>query len=202
MSKTRPTSAKSWRKRVGGQEQELPSGNVALIKRPGMEKLMAAGVMPDSLTPIALQQIEDAESGGRKKSSSKAKADEKAAEKKLMEDLFRDPAKMADVFQAFDRVTALCVVEPKVRVHWWTEQDAALNKIPLAEEGETQMVVGDEIPDDSPFRVECEENEVLLTDEVDSEDKQFIFQFVVGGTGDLETFRSQHSDQLAALGSE
>lgn len=75
-----------------------------------------------------------------------------------------------------DRVCAQVVVEPRLLLH-------------LNEDGET-------IPD-----VNREPKEVAIyTDEVDVEDKMFIFQFVVGGTRDWERFRQESGAALGDLG--
>jgi hypothetical protein len=44
--------------------------------------------------------------------------------------------------------------------------------------------------------------DVLYVDEVEWEDKIFIFNFVVGGTRDLETFRKQQAAALASMGGQ
>lgn len=176
---TSPTSAKNWRKRTGGHELELPSGNMCLVKRPGMQKLLTAGIMPDSLTPIAMQHIAQAESGGRSSKSQEAKL-----EKELMDKVMQDPAQLTEMMQSFDKVVAMCVVEPKVRVHWYTETDEQTGHLPA------DAKVGDDIPDD------VRDDEILYTDDVDDEDKHFIFQYVVGGSSDLEEFRQE---QTAAM---
>lgn len=41
--------------------------------------------------------------------------------------------------------------------------------------------------------------EALYTDEIDDEDKMFILQVVTGGTTNLETFRTQHDANVAAV---
>lgn len=42
-------------------------------------------------------------------------------------------------------------------------------------------------------------DDVLYVDEMDDEDKLFIFQWVTGGTSDLERFRSELAGDMAAL---
>lgn len=41
--------------------------------------------------------------------------------------------------------------------------------------------------------------ELLYIDEVDEEDKMFIFQVVTGGTTEVESFRQEHGASMAAL---
>lgn len=170
------TSAKSWKKRTGGVDLELPSGNIAKVKRPGMEKLLAAGVIPDQLTPIAMEAVNKGKGPTPQKS-----------EEEVLQEFLKDQSAMASIFSAFDKVTAMCVVEPKVRLHQYTAQDALRDAIP------TGYNVGDEIPEEE------REEDLLYTDDVDMEDKTFIFQFVVGGDADLEKFRREHSSGVADL---
>lgn len=46
--------------------------------------------------------------------------------------------------------------------------------------------------------VEKDDN-LLYVDEIDEEDKMFIFQVVTGGTTDVETFRAEHQRNVAAV---
>lgn len=47
------------------------------------------------------------------------------------------------------------------------------------------------------------DDELVYTDEVDEEDKMFLFQVLTGGTTDVERFRSEHAQHVDALrGSE
>jgi hypothetical protein len=188
---TTPTSSKNWKKRTGGHELTLPSGNVCLVKRPGMQKLMAMGIMPDSLTPIAMKHIAAAESGGRP-----IKDDDKRIEQELLEAVISDPTQLNELMQTFDKVVAECVVSPKVHVHWWTEDDVRRGAC-------SADMVGDEIEEEDRLSDEVDEDDVrysadppLYTDDVDDEDKQFIFQYVVGGSRDLERFRSEQASAV------
>ncbi len=176
---TQASSARSWKKRVGGIPVTLPSGEVALVKRPGMDKIMSSGIMPDSLTPIAMKHLDNAESGGRPQN-------DEALNKELMAKVMQDPAQLQEIFLAFDKILVMCVVEPKCRLHLFTPQDALEG---LCEEDR----VGEEIPDDE------RDDEIVYSDEVDQEDKIFIFNYVVGGSKDLERFRQESSAAVAHM---
>jgi hypothetical protein len=43
------------------------------------------------------------------------------------------------------------------------------------------------------------DGQVIYADDVDEDDKMFIFQFVVGGTRDIESFRAQRAELLGGL---
>jgi hypothetical protein len=168
------SSAKEWKGKSSSAkiELELPSGNVALVKRPGMPELMSKGAFSDSLLPMVQKAMEQAQ-GRRGAKAAKMDASE----------IMTDPKKMADAFDSFDRVLVLTVLEPKVLYHRrQTER--------TDEEGKP---VWEDIPEEE------RDEETLYTDDVELDDKMFIFQYVVGGTADLATFRQQQSEGVAAL---
>lgn len=169
------TAVSSWKKNTG-IELELPSGNVCLIKRPGMEKLLSLGILPDSLTPIAMEAVKRAEKGPQ----DHKKKDENI-DPELMEKFLEEEGAMEAIFTSFDRVTAMCVMEPPVTWH-------------MRETGEVDAK-GKPKYEDIPLSER--DDEMLYTDDVDLDDKTFIFQYVVGGTSDLEQFRKEQSDGMA-----
>lgn len=168
------TSSRNW-KRNKGEELELPSGNVALVKRPGPAGLLSGGIMPDTLMPIVQQAI------------AKGKGIKPSDQQKL----FDDPTKIADMLDAMDRLTAAVVLEPKVAYH---KKLVVKEGHQLDRATEEWEVIPEEDRDNEAF---------VYTDDVDLEDKMFIFQYAVGGTRDLERFRSEHAAGLGnvSLGS-
>lgn len=50
-----------------------------------------------------------------------------------------------------------------------------------------------------PPQEEERDNDMLYVDEVDLEDKAFIFQWAVGGTADIEQFRAEMGQYVVAL---
>lgn len=144
-------------KRKKGEDLELPSGNVALVKRPGMEAFLTEGIIPDSLMGI----INDAIAKGRGMSREK------------MSEVSKDPKMVNDMMDAMDRVLVKVVIEPKVLGH----KDSSGNVIPE----------------------EARDDDYVYTDDVDFEDKAFIFNYAVGGTRDLERFRSETRASVDAV---
>jgi hypothetical protein len=51
-----------------------------------------------------------------------------------------------------------------------------------------------------PAKLEDREDGTVYVDMVGLEDKMFLFQWSVGGTGDIEAFRSQSADTVAGVG--
>lgn len=171
----RRSTARTW-KRNKGEDLELPSGNVALVKRPGPAALMAQGVLPDDLTPI----VNDALKTGKKVSKEQTK------------DLMKDPKALSSLTDAIDRICAVVIVEPAVLYH---------RRQVLGEDGEPKMGTdGKEAWEDIPEEDRDEET-YIYTDEVDFDDKMMIFQFAVGGTRDFHRFREELAGSVGDLSS-
>jgi hypothetical protein len=84
---------------------------------------------------------------------------------------------LRDMLKMVDDVVITCAVEPPV------------NPLPTKDNGH-----GAQIPDP-----EGRDDETLYVDEVDDEDKMFIFQWTTGGTADVEQFRKESADSLAIV---
>lgn len=170
------TSAADWKRKTGskGTDIELPSGNIAKIKAVPITKLVEMDVFPDSLESIIAEKTK-ADSG---KDAVAAKHPDEAEVKKAV----ANPKDLAKLMNSVDRITALAVLEPKVLLHLEN----------VAGEGEEPQ--WEDIPDDE------RDEDVLYTDDVDLEDKMFIFQFCVGGTADLDRFRAEFGESLGAMG--
>lgn len=182
------TSAKEWKKASQGEEVELPSGNVALIKRPGMESLFSAGVLPDELTKLALEQVQKAEVGPQ--DHKKATVDTTSGlDAKTMEKFMQTENAIGGIFEAFDRITAMCVIQPVCLFH---------KRRKVTDTG--QQVLDDK---DKPVWEEIpqadRDEEVIYTDDVDLDDKTFIFNYVVGGSRDIAAFRDEFGDAVATV---
>jgi hypothetical protein len=143
---------------VGAMEDlTLPSGQVCLVRRPGMQGLISAGVLrdADSLTSLVNQKHIVPNSRG----GSELPADVKS--------LMQDEAALAAIEVVIDKVLVHCVVRPQVH--------RAPNDVTLRQPG------------------------VVYTDMVDLMDKMFVFNFVVGGTRDLESFRGEFDGLVGSL---
>lgn len=149
------TSAGDWKKKSqAGTPLQVPSGNTALVKNPGMQAFVKAGMIPNSL----LLPVQRALSKGHKAPNWGELAESK-------------PEHIQDMLTLVDKVTVFCVLEPKV---WAVPVDADGNELDREEDR-------------------------LYVDEIDPMDKMFIFQWVSGGTRDLEEFRSEYGAALAAV---
>lgn len=92
--------------------------------------------------------------------------------KDLLEDLTEE--RLREIVKLYDAVTCYVVIEPEV------------HQAPLREDGTTV-----------PWSER--DGDKLYVDEVDFEDKQFLFQWSVGGTRDLERFRQEQEAVVADL---
>ena len=179
MATSKATNAKSWKKSAGTEPipLELPSGNTALVKRPGLPQMLASKLFPDSLTAIAQKAVD----------SGKGRAASSKTTDKMLASVMADESKLADLFDTFDKAAAMVVQEPICMYHMQKGEDGKM--VSMSEEDRITAAVAKNLdPDD-----------VIWTDEVDLEDKMFIFQFCVGGTADLESFREQLSESVESL---
>jgi hypothetical protein len=133
---------------VGGTEDlVVPSGQTCLVRRPGMEGLIKAGVLHnvDSLSQIVNEKHLKRVNG------------EGASPEIDMSSLMNDQEGLDEVMVVVDKVICHCVVKPEIHR--------------------------------TPNDVTRRQQGVVYTDMIDLLDKMHIFNFVVGGTRDLERFR-------------
>jgi hypothetical protein len=95
-------------------------------------------------------------------------------------EMIQDQDSIFEMLDGIDRAVIKIVVEPKVAYHR-QEIGGEWSDIPQADR---------------------DTDEFIYTDEIDLDDKMFLFQFAVGGTRDLETFRRQSDASLGSLADE
>jgi hypothetical protein len=156
------TPVSEWKGKKTAEPLDLPSGNTCLVQVVGAQAFLRAGAIPNSLLPMVTGALEEAQKG--KKST--------LDPNKIMEEVAKDPEKLAEIFGMADAVTVMTVIEPRVQ------------PVPVADES---GVVPERDPD------------TLYVDDVDDEDKFFIMQFAMGGSRDLERFRNELAANVDAL---
>lgn len=172
------TSVSDWKsKSTGGKgiDLQLPSGNVAKVKAIAITKLIEADIFPDSLEQLIAQKT--------KSDDGKDNVTAKAPEEAQVKSALSNPKELAKLMNAVDRITAMAVLEPPV-----------LLGIENVETDPEKPAKWQDIPDDE------RDEDALYTDEIDLEDKMFIFQFTVGGSSDLDRFREQFGAHMGTLG--
>lgn len=101
-----PTSASAWRK--GGASSppiELPSGNFARLRNPGLQGFIKMGFIPNSLLGVIEKAIGSAKQG---KDTTGVSDDE-------MMELLKDQERLNELFDLYDRVTVHCMADPAVQ---------------------------------------------------------------------------------------
>lgn len=173
------TQASEWKKNSGAQkhhELPLPSGNVCLVRRPGLQAFVTSGMIPNGLMALVMPTLQKSQDQGRQGNALEIQDDLET----LGLEVTKDPARLADMVTLVDRVTLHCVVEPPVApVPVWTAENAP-----------DPEFIGKEA-------ASLRSDNVLYVDEVDFEDKLAIFNFAVGGPKELEPFRSAADSALA-----
>jgi hypothetical protein len=179
------TSAKDWKKKEEGHELEVPSGNTCLVRRPGPQAFLQVGIIPNSLLGIIMPLLEDAKEAGAQGDTTPVP---ETALADLQKEVLDDPTKLQDMFAMVDNIAVLCVIEPALLpVPSWTTEDLEAGRC-------TAEMVGREARSKK-------DAEQLYVDDVDFEDKVFVFQYAVGGTADLERFR-EGTEALVAAGQD
>lgn len=142
-----PTSAAEWKKKsTVGTPIRVPSGNVALVRRPGMQVFLSKGMIPNSLMGF----VNDSLKSGKPK----------------VEDLNMTPETLKELMNLVDDVTCDVCIDPMVVPK---PKDHQNNILPMS----------------------SRDPNTLYVDEVDVEDKMFIFNYAVGGTADVDSFRKE-----------
>lgn len=142
------TSAKEW-KTSKATDLKLPSGNVALVRNPGIQHFLRIGIIPDPMMAMVQKMI-----AGKQKEFDPS-------------EFIKDEDSLLTTFELFDKVLVEVVIEPKVVM--------------------------------PPKKQEDRDDETLYADDVDFEDKVFIFQFAVGGTKDLEEYLQRQKQAVDAV---
>jgi len=184
------TTAREWKGRIQteGSELDLPSGNTALVRQISPTAFLNSGFLPDPLTAIVRQAINTKQ--GMKPQAIKG--------------ITEDPAQIGAAMETFDRVMTYVVIEPTVSMPPACDVPARSmdNDVPDSVCG---LYVNAEVHKD-PMKSgshqyhEAERDpDILYADQVDMDDKLFIFQWALGGTRDLERFREQQQKSVGDL---
>jgi hypothetical protein len=173
------TPASEWKKSktLEPSDLQLPSGNVALVRAPGLEKFVELGFIPNSLLDI-MTKLLDANSG--KQNAAKVKMEES----KFARDILSDSSKLSDITAMANKVTVYCVEKPNV-VH------RPMKEIEVEEEEELVLRL---VADEEAMKEMLDkagDQGLIWVDEVDLDDKMFIMNFACGGTRAVREFRGE-----------
>lgn len=155
----------------------LPSGQTCRAKRVGLEGMMAAGLLGefDSLSSFV---------GSKHVNRVRQAGGNKVKEELSAQSMMKDPTALKKIILLVDRALPTIVVEPRVLSHVEivTEADKA-----------------DDMPETRSIPKEDREEGVVYTDQIGLEDKMYLFNYAVGGTRDLERFRSESASDVAGM---
>lgn len=155
--------------RMGGI-MELPSGLVVKAKNPGgLQAFIANGTIPNSLLVV----VQKALNSGTKSSTAEVK------------EIAKDIDSLSEMMALLDVVATSTIIEPKV------------HKVPTQDDVDRHNILFEDNQVSTPD--ELRKDELLYTDEIEMMDKQFLFQWISGGTRDLETFREQYKSNVASV---
>jgi hypothetical protein len=169
-----PITAAELRERARGELIRMPSGMVARCRRPGMLALLQAGVIPNSLMPIVEYALTAASTG---KTVSEGEITSKIEAKML-----------PDMMTVFDLVARFIVVQPRLRPDPEGCGCGAIRDLidPKPDhKHEWKPLPEDRWPETHPATGE----ELAYVGWVPEEDKQFLFNYAVGGSRDVDRFR-------------
>lgn len=148
----------------------LPSGFKVKLRNPGgMQAFFSTGLIPNSLMNIVNQGIKTGD----------------VSMKDLSPDGNVDDKMISDMSRLMDDIALRCMVEPKLNPVPNEKDLAAWNK---ANKDNKLTDVEDLRSDDK-----------LYVDEIDEEDKLFIFHWMSSGVTDLETFRNRQKQGVDTL---
>lgn len=156
--------------RMGG-EMELPSGFIVKVRNPGgLRAFVGNGTIPNSLMLIIQKGIKKGSAAG--------------LEDEIMPDGKLDTKMMAEMNELMDTIAMNTIVDPKIAP-----------KLTQADLDRYNELNGTTFTDIEDIR----SDEVLYIDELPEDDKAFIFQWIQGGTRDLEEFRRKLEQNLAIV---
>lgn len=175
------TKASQWKTKapVQGISLELPSGNVCLARPVRPEAFLESGMIPDALSGMIASAINS----------------KKGLPPSKIEEITEDPAKMAAALELFDRALVFVVVEPQVEMPPICDAEGCTETYA----GGQGVHISRKHPGYHKYVDPARDPDILYADVVDMEDKQFIFQWAIGGSTDVSRFRDELESELAAL---
>lgn len=153
-------------------DMTVPSGQMCLIKQPGVQNLVAANVLDDVDTLSTLV----ADKHVRRVKGQKPVIDGQS--------LMQDPQNMLRVLATVDKVVEYMVVKPTV-----------LRPVIKTIDDNGEVV-------ERPMRNDERDSTVVYTDALTLPDRMFIFQFAVGGSDTPEQFREKFEAAMGSMETE
>lgn len=172
-----PTPAREWKGKIAveGSDLALPSENVARVRQISPDAFLTSGTIPDPLMAIVRQAINS----------------KKGLPPQTLKRISEDPELLASTLQMFDQVLVYCVVEPNIQMPPACSECGEYFNKPHHKD---QRADGHHA-----YKEGVRDPNVLYADQIDMDDKMFIFNWVLGGTKNLEKFRDEQERTLGSL---
>lgn len=152
------------------QDLETPSGQLCQVRMPGVQQMVAAGVFESIDTLTSvISEKHIKRVQGRNQKQGQPVEIDTSS-------LMKDPQNLVKVFEVVDKVVEHMVLKPEVR-------------------RPVKKVEGTEVP----LAFDDREDHVVYTDKIDLMDRMFIFQYAVGGSTDVESFRQQFKQGVGGM---
>jgi hypothetical protein len=177
MGKSVATPASQWKGKVQveGAPLPLPSENTALVRQITPQAFLSSGLIPDPLRPI-IQTAINSKQGLRPRDT-----------KKMMD----DPKLLGSAMELMDRTICYVVIEPEIVM---PPKCTECGEYANTEEHNRQSGKYTH-----RYNEGKRDPELLYADQVDLMDKQFVFQYAMGGVKELEPFRSELDATVGGL---
>jgi len=167
----------AFKQRAKGQLKELPSGMVAMLKRVDLQAMVLSGNVHNPLMEIVSEALKKGQ-----------KAD--VAKMVGIDEGELDLDAVKDMFEMVNNVVISCFVQPEV------------HPMPVPSDEDLEDLDEDDEDYDVEYAqlvAELMDDDKLYVDEIDSEDKMFIFNWCIGGTEDVATFRREARADMDAV---
>lgn len=168
----RLATPQDFKKKNSGQVLKLPSGATVKARRTSVRAFISEGNIPNALLPI----VEEALSKGQAADVAKIVGGK---------DGQVDLSMIEEMYDMVNQVVCSVLLEPKAHP-LPSEQDMSVWNQSHPDE---QVTNPEELRDD----------DLLYVDELEDEDKMFLFQWASGGTDDVAKFREEAKQQLVAV---
>lgn len=144
----------------------MPSGQLAQVRKPGIQRLIGDGLLDSADTLSALVDQKHI-----KRVKGKPEVDGAS--------LIKDPKNMLAVLDLVDKIVEHMIVQPTVK-----------RPVMIDSVDETK---------NRPLLDNEREEDVVYTDAIDMGDRMFIFQYALGGSSDVERFRSGLNEAMGSM---
>lgn len=151
----------------------VPSGQVVIARRIGMEGLIAAGILTEADSLTALVMSGPVEDGKKRMAGHKAKAPKEPTEEELGKRLLENPDALAAMLTMADKAIPMICVQPEVHTHVMNPGKPNQRLLTNIERAT--------IKKDNPG--------IVFVDQIDMIDKMHLFTWACGDLQALAAFR-------------